>query len=894
MQFLASTTRPNARVLRVSRAMVLLSCLALPDSTLAQGGNARGLACLQLVEALSSDGRVALQGVTFDFNRATLRPDSLPALIAARDAILTLGGAWGIDGHTDNIGSRGYNQALSEARARSVRDWLVAAGIPEGQLTARGFSSDRPIADNSTDAGRALNRRVELAVTVTPDMLGFGGPAGADPCPATLTPGTQSAATAAPPPPIPDWSGAGGQAWLPFSFLMATGGGGAVGWSGERLDMAPGARPQACQALCTANTDCAAFSFEPAGSFFVENARCALIGYGTELNLTRDNGYFDGGTFFASGLKPDARLLTPESEELAARIIADLAEIARLRNTVHIIAPESHGPDSWMEVAVDGAVPPEAYQSYLEITLSPDHDFDWMTSRSSLYVHEMADGRSGQIWVPEPGEYTLRYGIVHPTAGQHTIVAQPFIVTVQAAAGLQSAGGSPIIPATRSTASLSFPMVVAPGESIPVTYSGPLHAGDWIDIITTGNDSDMSGGWSWSYVTGDPLALTAPVAEGDYTLRYVAEDPALGRIVLAQDTLSVRVTAAVSVAAGDIFLRCDGSTGPFCEIVLPAQDVVLRLAAGYGMTEPLLYETAGGVRADRPSFDLVRLSDGAAVMLVNARQAQTAYCQTGLSGDDICLTHAFGDSDAILAGLVFGTLTNTAMLAEAQAMGGEETPAMPEGEVAGVWFFRIDMPGTPDDGEAFIMAELTHDADPMFLVGTFLTSPGVGPLNGLSGALRGVIAGETLTISMVARDGASALVFTGVEYGNSAYRGAVSLAQSPLTPPTGAIVRRAAGPGEDWDGPPWMRTRPEGMDAAMQMGAQALQGIIGDLQGEDRAVAEMLGAMMGAMAGGATQTATQTAAAVATSPGVAALQGIVIEGMSARDALILIAPHLEE
>lgn len=980
MPKLAALMPLNAWLATLSRAAACFACLALPNAALAQTSSAQGLACLQLVEALATDGRVPLQGVTFDFNRATLRPDSLPALIAARDAILTLGGDWGIEGHTDNVGSHGYNQGLSEARAMSVRDWLVSAGVPRTQLTAQGFSFDRPIADNSTDTGRAQNRRVELVGTVTPDMLGFGGPAGVDPCPDTLTPGTQIAADATPPPPpIPDWSGAAGQEWLPFSGLMATGHGGEPGWQGDRIDMPPGARPESCQALCTANSHCAAFSFEPAGSHFVENARCALIGYGTELNLTRDNSYYDGGTFFTSGLKPDARLLTPQSEAVAQEIIADMVEIARLRETVRITAPDAHAPESWMDVIIDGAVPDDAYPTYLEITLSPDYDFDWRTSKSSLFVNQMVDGRSGQIWVPEPGEYILRYVINHPTAGLHTITEQPFIVQVNApvAAPLsgeaeQQSGRSGTVepgidrpgmdiaqtpmtiadplmcqalcagdpncaswtyvtpgmqgdqamcwtksgvpegfpnpcctsgvmdqaaapaPAAPATASLSFATAISPGEAVTVSYTGPLNSGDWVDIITAGNDADMSGGWSWAYATGASVTLTAPGTEGDYTLRYVAEDPALGRVVLAQEALSVRASASVPahviapVADTQVFQRCDGTTGPFCELALPAQDVVVTLAAGYGITEPLVYETAGGARADRASFDVVRLSDGQAVIMVNARQAQTVYCQTGVAGDEICLTQAFADSDAALAGTVFASLNSAAMLAELDAMGGEDAGLIPPGDLQGIWIFRIDTPGTSDDGTAFIVAELMQDAEDIALQGNFTTAPDAGPLTGLTGDLAGVIAGDTLNLTLVGPDGVTGLVFSGTEYGSDAFRGMVYLAHSPLTPPLGAIVNRIAGPGEAWDGPPWMTGAPDGMEAALQMGAQALDGLLGDLGGDDRAMMEMLGAMMGAMAGGSGQ------APAPDSRMSAALDGTLIEGLSAADALTLIAPHLED
>lgn len=191
------------------------------------------------------------------------------------------------------------------------------------------------------------------------------------------------------------------------------------------------------------------------------------------------------------------------------------------------------------------------------------------------------------------------------------------------------------------------------------------------------------------------MTLTAPEAEGEYTLRYVAEDPARGRIVLAQETLVVRTPPPVTVAPTEIFRRCDGATGPSCEILLPAQDVVLALTAGNGMTEPLFSETSGGARADRPPFDLVHLSDGEVAALVNARQAEAIYCQDGLAGDVICLTHDFNDSDSMLAGFLFGTLAKVASPAEAEATCGEEAPLIPPGDLPGACLFSIDMPATP-------------------------------------------------------------------------------------------------------------------------------------------------------------------------------------------------------
>ncbi|SFW14312.1 Outer membrane protein OmpA [Pseudomonas sp. NFACC19-2] len=68
-------------------------------------------------------------------------------------------------GHTDSVGSDAYNQGLSERRARSVVDFLIAQGVPAGKLSTEGRGESQPVADNGSDAGRAQNRRVELYVS---------------------------------------------------------------------------------------------------------------------------------------------------------------------------------------------------------------------------------------------------------------------------------------------------------------------------------------------------------------------------------------------------------------------------------------------------------------------------------------------------------------------------------------------------------------------------------------------------------------------------------------------------------------------------------------------------------------------------------------------------------
>ena len=69
-----------------------------------------------------------------------------------------------IDGHTDFVGKDEYNQTLSEQRAASVRAYLISQGIAESRISSAGYGESRPVADNNTTAGKALNRRVEMTL----------------------------------------------------------------------------------------------------------------------------------------------------------------------------------------------------------------------------------------------------------------------------------------------------------------------------------------------------------------------------------------------------------------------------------------------------------------------------------------------------------------------------------------------------------------------------------------------------------------------------------------------------------------------------------------------------------------------------------------------------------
>ena len=102
------------------------------------------------------------QQIHFQPNRAKILRDSYEVLDEVAEAIRDAPVAVRIEGHTDNVGKRKENVSLSQARADAVREYLIRGGVGEKQLTAVGYGPKRPIASNSTRAGRKLNRRVEF------------------------------------------------------------------------------------------------------------------------------------------------------------------------------------------------------------------------------------------------------------------------------------------------------------------------------------------------------------------------------------------------------------------------------------------------------------------------------------------------------------------------------------------------------------------------------------------------------------------------------------------------------------------------------------------------------------------------------------------------------------
>ena len=113
--------------------------------------------------ALSGACRVEVKGIYFDFNEATLQPQSERTLKEIADALKSVSRRVTIEGHTDNIGSDRYNDDLSARRAASVKAALVQNYSIDGmRLSTAGYGERRPVESNDTLSGRARNRRVEL------------------------------------------------------------------------------------------------------------------------------------------------------------------------------------------------------------------------------------------------------------------------------------------------------------------------------------------------------------------------------------------------------------------------------------------------------------------------------------------------------------------------------------------------------------------------------------------------------------------------------------------------------------------------------------------------------------------------------------------------------------
>lgn len=119
--------------------------------------------CPEVSEEVQNELNDYAKTINFNTGKSSISKDSQEAL----EAILAIldeypNAKFTVEGHTDSVGSAENNKKLSEARALSVKDFLVSNGVEEFRLSSKGYGEDKPVADNNTRSGRAKNRRVEI------------------------------------------------------------------------------------------------------------------------------------------------------------------------------------------------------------------------------------------------------------------------------------------------------------------------------------------------------------------------------------------------------------------------------------------------------------------------------------------------------------------------------------------------------------------------------------------------------------------------------------------------------------------------------------------------------------------------------------------------------------
>lgn len=133
------------------------------------------------------DGRINIPGnIVFDHDKADIRLDDQGTLAVLQQLKKYLDTTprvtkLRIEGHTDNVGGEAHNLELSGQRALSVKKWLIGQGEKAGRLLAVGFGMSRPVADNSTDQGKAQNRRTEFHYAEVDGRPYLGRPAAGPP-----------------------------------------------------------------------------------------------------------------------------------------------------------------------------------------------------------------------------------------------------------------------------------------------------------------------------------------------------------------------------------------------------------------------------------------------------------------------------------------------------------------------------------------------------------------------------------------------------------------------------------------------------------------------------------------------------------------------------------------
>lgn len=164
---------PNDRCPEITGALDAKGCpdgdkdgvVDLDDKCPAVAGLVENKGCPKVDDKTLKVLSTALTGLKFETGSAVIKKSSLPVLNKVVE-VMKSHSEYKLDiaGHTDKSGDATKNLALSKARAQAAKDYLVSKGIVESNITSDGFGSEVPVADNTTAAGKAKNRRVEFKV----------------------------------------------------------------------------------------------------------------------------------------------------------------------------------------------------------------------------------------------------------------------------------------------------------------------------------------------------------------------------------------------------------------------------------------------------------------------------------------------------------------------------------------------------------------------------------------------------------------------------------------------------------------------------------------------------------------------------------------------------------
>ncbi len=125
-------------------------------------GMKQDISANEMLEAINKNGSVALY-INFETGKSAIKPESQSIVDQVSQMLKESPGLKiSVEGHTDNTGTVAGNQTLSESRAKTVMNALIAKDIDKTRLSSKGWGQSKPIADNSSDDGKAKNRRVEI------------------------------------------------------------------------------------------------------------------------------------------------------------------------------------------------------------------------------------------------------------------------------------------------------------------------------------------------------------------------------------------------------------------------------------------------------------------------------------------------------------------------------------------------------------------------------------------------------------------------------------------------------------------------------------------------------------------------------------------------------------